>query len=1691
MDGDWYDPLGGKGHWRWGDSLVAAVPLALTTARMHSVSINRGARCTVEVEGSVLSTPANSRYSGLQVVLLVAIVMVAAGLRLVGLDWDAGTHQHPDERHISSVMLDRLQVPPADWGRLLDPSTSELNPRSNDPNTGQARQFAYGSLPLILTEAVACGLDTLSNRVCQPVALAPVNLPAGRQPPYWTTYEHEYLVGRFLTVLADLGLILVSTLLARRAFGGWASLVTAGFLAASVVNIQLAHFFATDTWSALFAMAALWALYRAADRSSDNGWQGWALAGILAGASVASKVNTIGLGIPALVALWWSYHQLRHRQLAGVWAPLWPVIRQATVLALATLLSFAILEPYALLRLGTYLRDINEQAAILGSGTVDVPYTRQFVGTLPVWHYLQTLWGYGLGPGLTILGLAGIAAAGWRAWRRRSPIDIFLLSWFVAYGLLINTVFAKFMRYTLPLVPILAILGGALVVRASQQWLGQGRQRGLVEPPEPGGAEPVPSTRTGSALALGFASQEAMAGPATMVTQAHAPGPITVPLTASATRPASAPNLAALGTGSELGRALGGWAAIPSSHSNGDRQHLLATSQSMAVTTSNLTTEAEAVATTEVTDTPKAIETTDTPKAMETIETTDTVEVVAPVDTAVGSLDTSVPLPATGAQSDAPAGGYTGGRRLTVVRGLVALALLTGLIQALTFMTIYLQPHTRVAASRWIYDNIPAGSRIANETWDDSLPLGFPGGFDPGSYRYRPVSAKHYDDRPGEQGVREIEQLLRESDYITIASHRVYGSTGRMPWRYPVINRYYELLFAERLGFELAYANETQPTLGPYRLHSRWADESFAVYDHPPVHIFRKTATLSTDHVNALFAEAAARKPTTERTQPREKALLLTDSPRLWPDLSGEMWTNLTLDPWTAAGRWLVLLVLLGLVGLPWALLVYHPLADTGLAMARPLALLAIGYLAWLGASLRLYDFGVLSIFMISGAVGIAGWLMLWRRPDLLGDLVRQRWYILTGELVFWAAFAVQLLLRLHNPDTWHPFLGGEKPMETAFLSATLRSAFFPPVDPWFSGGYINYYYFGFVLVAIPIKLTGIPPQIAFNLAVATFYGMVAAGSCILGQTLARAVIPVDRPRRGWLIGGLGLFTSLLVVGIGNLDGFVQTIQLASRGWKSSNLPWLASLASSAIDRYDFWRSSRAMRYVITEFPYFSFLFADLHAHMIAMPLAIMVIGLALVLAIGHAPRRSRAWRPMMIWIIASGLVLGGLAVTNAWDVPAYTALLAGSAFIAAPFARRQPLQRGAYGGAIAMTVVALAYLFYLPFFQNFMSFYGSIGLTRIPAQLSEFLTIWGYFAALVALVIASWLVVLIRHRGLRRLTWPIVVVTLGTALATGSALARDLPAPSILFPMIGLLLLIWLAGQPGPAGELSIVLLIGGLAVIAGVEFVFLVDFLQGGEWYRMNTVFKLYLEAWMMLSIGLAGGLALVVRHWSELPGLLRSFGISVGVLGLVASLAYPVLVTPDRLRQRFDGPAPGATLDGHAFMEKGTIRDQSGTIIAFDEDLAAIRWMSANLGGLPIVAEAMIGPYRGNGSRITNATGFPTILGWDNHEGQQRWPDTIGPRVLPIRALYTSRTPEPVLAIIERYDVDYIYVGQVERKTTLRRGVFGATRDNEPYASPEGLATLESMVAGGWLRPVFREGETVIYHVLRPLRFRNERS
>jgi hypothetical protein len=205
----------------------------------------------------------------------------------------------------------------------------------------------------------------------------------------------------------------------------------------------------------------------------------------------------------------------------------------------------------------------------------------------------------------------------------------------------------------------------------------------------------------------------------------------------------------------------------------------------------------------------------------------------------------------------------------TAIRWILPTAVLVpSLLWALAYMRVYAQEHPWQAASRWFYQNAPHGSTYTWEAWGDRLPVDLP--------RQELYRGEHgmlsgdvwmhiYHDMPVNQKLAHIADSLRQADYVILSTPRLYLSVARLPWRYPVELRYYELLFTEQLGFELSAKFTARPGLGPIEIDDLDADQSFFDYEHPLVLIFHKTRDLSMSEWQQLFDEQLRTAPQVTR----------------------------------------------------------------------------------------------------------------------------------------------------------------------------------------------------------------------------------------------------------------------------------------------------------------------------------------------------------------------------------------------------------------------------------------------------------------------------------------------------------------------------------------------------------------------------------------------------------------------------------------------------------------------------------------------------------------------------------------------------------------------------------------------------------------------------------------------------------
>jgi YYY domain-containing protein len=776
------------------------------------------------------------------------------------------------------------------------------------------------------------------------------------------------------------------------------------------------------------------------------------------------------------------------------------------------------------------------------------------------------------------------------------------------------------------------------------------------------------------------------------------------------------------------------------------------------------------------------------------------------------------------------------------------------------------------------------------------------------------------------------------------------------------------------------------------------------------------------------------------------------------------------LDVFRVAAGWYGIASLIAWLVYPVIYLCLPGLPDRGVSIVRPLGLLLAAVGPWWLAALGLAHYDLPLIVAIPAAGAAIGWTVAIARQGILRFLFDSWRAILAFEFASLALFALYVAFRSYNPANAFT----EKPMELAMLTSALQTHSMPPLDPWFAGKPINYYYLGYVIAALPARLSGIRASVAFNLELATLFAMATTAAAGAAWNLARLLRP-GRTAAAALSAVLG---GLLLVGIGNL---VTPISLLLHPFGTLSAPWWQGVGwkASRVIVDDVWGATRPVE-TINEFPAFSYVLGDLHPHVLTYPTFISAIAIAL----GLPRARDSAWgrwgSPAL-----GGLTLGCLYAMNSWDMPPALALIALALLLTTAPSRRWSLRELSWlhiARALApllgtMIIVAIPFLARyvsplganpedVPAFVNDLPVIGTIARTIGPVPWPksspiELLKVHGLF--LLALIPS--LVLLVRSP---RMCPPLPRRAVAVGLGVSAALALVTLTPAFLLFGFPLWLAMTVVLRPGLAVPWR---LAGGAAGLAFLmlllaEFFFLRDAFAN----RMNTVFKVYFQVWAMFAILTAALLPWLVATARRRVGGGRAalLAAAIGVT-LLGSAVYPLL-SAYRWTEGFD---EFQGLDGLGYVSRSA-----------PDAAAAIAWIRANTAADAVVLEApgcSYGVSRGVPSDlIAMATGRPTLVGWDFHEYQWRNGvagiyGQIQERQREAGVVYQSPGSPEAAQIIKRYDIRYVYVGADERL-----GYEGTCNVGPPYDAT-GLSRFADL---GW--PVaFRAGNVTLYAVPETLR------
>ena len=728
---------------------------------------------------------------------------------------------------------------------------------------------------------------------------------------------------------------------------------------------------------------------------------------------------------------------------------------------------------------------------------------------------------------------------------------------------------------------------------------------------------------------------------------------------------------------------------------------------------------------------------------------------------------------------------------------------------------------------------------------------------------------------------------------------------------------------------------------------------------------------------------------------------------------------------------WYLATLAVGAAALLPATLLFTRLRSRGVLYARPLGLLLVAQAAWLTAALTSVPYGPPLVGAALAALyAWSAWIA--RRDPSRLRLLLDRWRtLLGGELLFLAAFALLAFVRAQAPAA----IATEKPMDLMLLTVVHDATRMPPPDAWLAGFDVSYYHLGHVMVDVVQQLTGIAPAAGFNLGLAATGAMVV----VAAVGVATDAAGLGRPRRR---STLWIAATLAVVGmvwLAPLEGLAELAAANGLGgagfWGTlgvSGLPGPAEATNGVPDAFWWWwRATRVVPGTISEFPAFSLILGDLHAHVLALPLGLAAVTLALDTFEGGTALTWKRWTGAPGALLLAGALFAGLAMTNAWDVVTYGLLwLAAATWVFASVG--WPLAGALFGAARYLALpgaVGLAIAW--PMIATFEGELPNLALvTDGASDPARFLLFWG--AVLLPVTVAVLCTrprVTPRHFGAWLLLAAAPPGAWAVAVSVGDQGAALTDRGVGWAPVVALVLVVAVAGAAAwgayreSARDRAAWL---GLAAAAGAivlltELFHVADALGYG---RLNSVFKFWGAAWPLLALAGAVGIALAWDRatWPRFAiGSLRPRPVMLGALVGAATLLWlgSLLYAPAAAVSRArEAQQPG--LDALAYLD---VRDPGAA--------GALRWVQANLDAERHVLLEAVGASYGSGNVISAASGVPTLLGWPGHQVQWRAAPPAVARQGTVDYIYREGATPRIHAVALRDGVTHIYLGNEERR------------------------------------------------------------
>lgn len=661
----------------------------------------------------------------------------------------------------------------------------------------------------------------------------------------------------------------------------------------------------------------------------------------------------------------------------------------------------------------------------------------------------------------------------------------------------------------------------------------------------------------------------------------------------------------------------------------------------------------------------------------------------------------------------------------------------------------------------------------------------------------------------------------------------------------------------------------------------------------------------------------------------------------------------------------------IGALSLPLIFILFKNYWDKGYIFSKIISLIIVTYLVLVLGIFHVLPFTIPSIFLIILILLFFEFLYInkikfWSE---FKKILRTKWKIfMFEEILFFTVLVFWSYVRGFAPD----IDGLEKFMDWGFVNSALRSQFMPPVDMWFSGFPINYYYFGHLLTAVLTKLSNLDSAITYNLAIASTCALTFVSTFSLSSNLVYSLIRKINKKQ---IITAGILSALLLTFGGNLHAVYKITKLNYQD--KGKIIFTKDAFAKAANAYWYPDATRFIGFdpdikdkTIHEFPIYSFVVADLHGHMNDIPIVIFFMAFLFALSL-YPLKKGVNW----YLVVPSAFLLSVAFMTNAWDFAVYGLVFAVYYFLYYLYTKNFN-ESFRFTFIHGILIILFWYLFTLPFSLNFTPMAEGLRLSDSHTPFYQLFILYGGF----------WLICI-----------PFLIISLREVFSKK------------------------LRGNLNSSDIFVIALIITATILVIIPEIGYIKD-IYIYEHRRANTMFKLVYQAFILYSL-VSGYIFIKLKS--------HRFYKLIFILVFFCHLIYPYFAI-----RSYYGLKDYKGLWGLNFLKTG-----------YPDNFEAIKWINLNIPNQPVMLEAVGDSYT-QFNQVSMATGLPTVEGWIVHEWLWRGGyDQPSARATDVEKIYQSTDLSEIRKLLQKYSVQYIFVGDKEREKypTLNENSFtdiGAT-------------------------------------------------